>query len=405
MMNTKEPERWREDYEIFTRDREELANEIKIMEDESQWISNIPSKTINLTPVPSPIESNMMAKQMHMDPDITYENATEGTKLILDFGTDRHWNISPMARTTLCETAKLTGSSLGRMHQIYLAQNLNNSLDVAKGETLILVRHNKVMALHSDAAGGYCIMPISKLLKIAERNLAKSFGTLDFKHAYHTNGYTSVVWELPDAQNDILDAYQNALKNAVSQIHAINFMPAVRFSTSDTQRSSAFLTPIFKRSTGTYFKLVEGVAVKHEKSTRPGQMFGLDLFEVQSTQLFAKFNDSIETVKAMAETEIYHPVNCFVGICNYLNRGSSVISRKYADAARQEVERFAINCPIMSMHDIYLSMSECLTAAQQAGASKSTIFNIEEAIAKVLTLDWKAFDIGGTVAWGDRKGV
>lgn len=404
-MESKAPERWREDFEVFTKDRDKLVSEIEIMESASNWIPAIPSKNINLTPVPSPIESNIMAGQMKLDPDITYENATEGTKLILDFGTDEHWNISPMARTTLCETAKLNGSSLGRMHQIYLAQNLNNSLDVAKGSTLMLVRHNKVMALHSDAAGGYCIMPISKLLQITETSLAEKFGTLDFKHAYHTNGYTSVVWELPDAQNDILDAYQNALQNAVSQCHAVNFMPGVRFSTSDTQRSSALLTPVFKKSTGTYFSLGEGIAVKHEKSTRPGQAFGLDLFEEQSKLIFAKFNDSIAVIKAMAETEIYYPENCFIGICNHINKSGSVISRRYADAAREEVRRFAINCPVMSMHDIYLSMSECVSAAQQAGASKSTIFNIEEAIARVLTLDWKDFDVGGTVVWGDRKGA
>lgn len=399
-MNEKEICRWADDYEISTENREELANEVAIMEAASQWIPGIQSKDITLTPIPSPIEAPEMASKLNLDPEKTHENVNDGTKLVLDFGTNQYWNIAPAARTTLCETAKLNGSSLGRMHQIQLAQNLNNSLDVARGTTLLLVRHDKVMALHSDAAGGYCIMPISKLLDIAEQSLARNFGPTDFKKAYHSNTYTSAIWELPDAQNDILDAYQNALQNAVSNLHVVNFMPAVQFSSSDTQRSSAFLTPLFRMSTGTYFRFGKGVAVKHEKSSRSGQLYGLELFEAESQHLFARFYENMEVLKTMAETEIHHPENCFIGICNELNRSGTVISRKYADAAREEVANFAISCPVMSMHDIYLSMSEIVSAAEQAGATKTTVYNIEDAIARVLTMDWTSFDVGGTVAWG-----
>ena len=55
------------------------------------------------------------------------------------------------------------------------------------------------------------------------------------------------------------------------------------------------------------------------------------------------------------------------------------------------------------MHDIYLSMTECVGLAKQAGASASTLVNIEEAIAKVMSLDWKSFDVGGVVAWGEKR--
>ena len=51
------------------------------------------------------------------------------------------------------------------------------------------------------------------------------------------------MWELPDVRDDLIDKYQKALSNAVSRNHAVNWMPVVRLSTSDTATSSAILMP------------------------------------------------------------------------------------------------------------------------------------------------------------------
>ena len=129
----------------------------------------------------------------------------------------------------------------------------------------------------------------------------------------------------------------------------------------------------------------------------------MELFEKEAAGLYAKFGDSMKDLKRMAETAIYNPQNCVVGIFNWINRSQTVISRKYADAIREEVEIMTVNSPVLSMHDIYLSMTECVGLAKQAGASASTLVNIEEAIAKVMSLDWKSFDVGGVVAWGEKR--
>lgn len=394
-MSNKVPEKWPDSYEFFTKDEAALLKEVDDMEENSRWIPGITSKTLSLKSIDGPIFASQLANDHGLDYEMVYETALEGMKLIIGYG-NKSFCVRDTARGTLCETAKLFGSALGRMYPSRLAETLNNGLYVARGSSLLLERYGKISAIHSDANGGYCVMPISELLSITKTELGNRFGKPDFKYAYNKHDYTYAVWELPDAQSDLINYYQQALDTAVSANHAINFMPAVRFSSSDTATSSAMLMPMFKLPSGTYFRLVDGIQVEHKRSVRAGKKAGVELYEEQVTDLFARFNECAEIIQRMGETEIWNPVNCLVGICNKLR-----IPRRYADAAREEVERYCIGNPCCSMHDIYLSMAECVGYAQSMGASRSVVLNLEESIAKVLTLDWKEFDVGGVVAWGN----
>ena len=395
-------------YEFRTHSEADLLREVDVMEDNSKWTGGIMSKQLKLDSIDGPMfVTEVMSKYAALVYDVTYDTAScdECTKLLLLPGNSAVVDgqskpiakcIRNTARASLYETAKLNGSALGEMHQSRLADTLNNGLHVAKGTTLMLERYGKVTALHSDANGGYRPMAISMLLKITMKALSDRFGTPDFKFGLNRHDYTYAVWDLPDVQNELVSKYQAALENSVSFHHAIAFMPAVRFSSSDTAASSATLVPQFKLPSGVYFRLVDGIQVKHKRSTRQGVKDGLELFEEEAGKIFAKFEETAEIIKKMGETEIWNPVNCLVGICNKLK-----ISKKYADAAREEVERFAATSACCSMHDIYLSMAETVGHAERNGASQKTIRTIEESIAKVLTMDWEEFDVGGVVAWGN----
>lgn len=389
--------RWEENYCFTTENEEAFLAEIEEMELETQWVPGVISKDLRVTAIPSPLEASSVCVAKCLDPEITFETATEGSKLVLDYK-GRHWNVSSIGRSTLYETAKLWGSSLSRMSPISLAQNLNNSLMVSRGQTLLLIRQKKIMAFHSD--GSYCVMPISALIELTQKAL-ENYGHAIFKAGFHSNSYTLAEWRLPDVQSELITKYQDALQHTPTRNHAVNFMPIVRFSSSDTAHCAATIQPMFEKQNGVCFPVGLGISVKHEM--KAGTSYGLTRFEEESEMIFAKFNESIENLQRMARVEIYNPVNTCVGIFNYLNRKQLVIPRKYADVVREEIEHFSINSPIMSMHDIYLSMADCIGLAKESGASRTAIINIEEAITKVLFLDWKSFDIGGVIAWGDRQ--
>ena len=145
-------------------------------------------------------------------------------------------------------------------------------------------------------------MPISELLDISIEALQARFGELDFKSGTNEHEFTTATWELPDAQNDILTKYQNVLSNnAVSRCMPENFMPAVKFCSSDSGGSSAMLIPVFRLHSGTYYPLVKGVEIKHKKSSH-----GISKFRAEANEIYAKFEDSLKKVEKLASSERSH---------------------------------------------------------------------------------------------------
>lgn len=375
-------------YQIITRNETDLENEVMEMERQSEWLQNIPSNSLTLSSIDGPICASEAARQHSLDEELTMETAADGTRLIISCGRD--YLVRNTAWSTLCETAKLYGSALGRMNPWCLKETLNNGLQVARGSSLILVRDGKVSALHSNAAGGYAIMPISELLNISKNSLKSRFGTAQFIEGTNSHGFTSAVWELPDAQSEIISKYQQAITGAVNRQYAINFMPAVRFSSSDTASSSAFLTPCYKMN-GTYFRLVDGIQVKHIKS---GKEYGVELFEKEAGNIYAQFEAASEVISRLASISVFNPENAVISLCKRYN-----IPKKYGEAARQEIENLMFGEDFLSAHDVYLAMTNVVVEAKRCNANQRVVDNLSESVAKILKADWSEHDVGGTVSW------
>jgi hypothetical protein len=164
----------------FMRGEEEgLLSEVQEMEDNSVWIADIRSAGMELEAMDGPLFAKDASERYHLNYELALDTADSGTKLILDIG-GRYELLRETARPSLCETAKLFGSALGRMSPYLFAETINNGLTVAKGSTLMLMRYGKASALHSNADGGYQVMPISELLHITVDMIQRRFGTGDF---------------------------------------------------------------------------------------------------------------------------------------------------------------------------------------------------------------------------------
>lgn len=271
------------------------------------------------------------------------------------------------------------------------AETINNGLTVAKGSTLMLMRYGKASALHSNADGGYQVMPISELLKITIDMIQRRFGTGDFIQGYNSHGYTSAVWELPDAQQKILSLYEKALSGIGSR-YPINFMPAIRFASSDTAASCASLEPVFYLSkTNCFVRFVDGVRVKH---TKRGKDSAMTAFEDQADDLFARFEESADVISKLAGITIYNGCNCVVSLCKKLG-----IAKKYGESARQEMEHLTAGGSAVTAHDLYLCMTEVIAEAENCNATQTVLQNLQEALAKVPRADWTEHDVGGVVSW------
>lgn len=430
-----------------------LFDEVKEMEANSKWEYGIGSKSLSLSPISAPIFAEDVARTYGLDVDLAKDTSMDsGTHLVLH----RFYNgasvwakcVRSTARNSLYETAKLNGTALGRMGADKLAETLNNGLAVAKGTSIILERYGKISAVHSDAAGGYKVMPISELLDIVKEEVGTKFGRMIFKKGHNQHSYTSAIWYLPDAKNALTKAYATALSNAVSNRYDPQvFMPAIRFFASDTAASAARVIPLFVSPNGYEIRLVDGVQVRHErkakKETQPtptgntgpvagqqslfgptvtangltgvvlagmssstpkpsapaaDELDGVDLFRKEVKNLYAMFTDAVKKAGELSKVEIWNGENCIVSLCKKFS-----ISKKYGDAAREEVRNLTLTLgpdECLSAHDIYLAMNRVVTEAVQKGATTKAINFHAEAVAKVLSVtDWSEHDVGGVVAW------
>ena len=376
--------------QFFGRGEEDLLiQDVNEMEENSEWISDIQSNSISLEAIDGPLFAKDASEKYHLDYELALDTADNGTNLVVA-AAGEYQLLRDTARSSLCETAKLYGSALGRMTPYLFAETINNGLQVARGTTLMLVRYGKASAMHSNAEGGYARMPISELLGIVTNVIGDRFGTGDFITGYNTHGYTRAIWELPDVQEHLLKMYERALGG--SSKYPIAAMPALRFASSDTAASCATLEPVFYTAkTNIPIRFVDGLRVRHTKRLEKPAM---QLFEEGAAEMFARFEESAEVIEKLSETPIYNGCNAVVSVCKKLG-----IAKKYGEAARVEMERLTVGGSVVTAHDLYLCLTEAVAEAIRSDAPKTVINDMEENLAKVLKADWSEHDVGGIVAW------
>ena len=172
----------------------------------------------------------------------------------------------------------------------------------------------------------------------------------------------------------------------------INFMPAVQFCTSDTGASAATIVPRFKTESGVYFSVNDGIRVEHKRA-HTGKKDGLELYEEETARIYAKFAETEETIKAMAACMLQNPENAIVAICKKVG-----IPAKWGSRAQAELGKYTHGRPC-SAHDVYLCIVEVLAYAREENVPMQRYQKLDDAVAKVLTLRWDDYDIGGLVAW------
>jgi hypothetical protein len=379
-----------DDYEFKATGYDDLMQELKLTEQNSRWIDDVSSKEITLESIDGPLMADEVAQKTRIATQVVFDTAQEGTHLIAATEAG-NFCLRECARSSLLETAKLNGSSLGRMSPYVFAQCVNWGLSVARGKSLLLERYGKVAAMLSD---GYEVMEMPILLAYTKNSLNKNFGESVFNSGYTSHSFTEASWELTDAKSVIQNIYQDALMKAPQISHAqmADVMPVAHFYSSDTGGSKATLVPEFKLPNGVTFRFTDGIAVKHEKS---GEKTGLDRYNENIDDLFAQFQEAGKVITELASIEIRNPVNCVIELCKKFG-----IAKRYGSAAVDEIEIATYASPILSAHDIYISLQTAVLEAQQRGASRQTINQTSETMARILKIkDWKDYDVSGVSAW------
>lgn len=319
----------------------------------------------------------------------TSEDAVEDTAENLGLAVRVDGELYPARMTaykSLLDRAKIGGNSLPKLHREILAEVLNSCLNLYSSDALVLVRDEKVAAVHSGDEVDYSILPIDELLRTLQSKLDDRFSGNRFETGYADHSITCASWVMPDQKDDLIGTYTKLLASQGKTALAAKLTPGVRFSTSDVGLSSAKVSALLM---GTQHPIHIGscIAVDHRHKSN------ISDFEAALDQLFAQFGDSIAKLQKLLEINLAYPVNAMTRICKKLS-----MPKKAAVEAIAMFET-AYGGGSATAHDVFMAMQEIPFILKTENCPESKRLLVEENMARVLTLRWDDYDLPKAVSY------
>ena len=290
------------------------------------------------------------------------------------------------AYKSLLDRAKIGGTVLPKLTREELAMVLNMCLQHYHAETLVLIRNEKVSAVHSGDEADYSVLPIHELLDTLQKKLDERFPRNEYQNGYCDHAISSAVWILPEQKEELLGAYAKMLADSGNKAMAAKMMPGIRFMTSDTGVASAKVSALLMG--GQYPIHIGGcIAVDHRHKSE------VTKFHDALDQLFAQFGDSVAKLQNLLEIPLDYPVNAMTRLCKKLS-----MPKKAALEAIGMFEMSYGGGPATA-HDVFMAMQEILFILKSEHTPQSKLLTIEENLARALTVKWSDYDLAKVVEY------
>lgn len=318
------------------------------------------------------------------------EDAVQDTAKNLGLAVKVDGGLYPVRMTaykSLLDRAKIGGTALSKLKRPVLAEVLNECLGLYSAEALVLIRDEKVSAVHSGDASDYSVLPIDELLAALGRKLDERFPGNVFETGYTDHAITSAFCRMPAQKEDLLGTYAALLKAQGKTKTADKLVPGIRFTTSDTGVASAKVSALLVG--GQYPIHIGGcVAVDHRHQSKVAD------FDAALDQLFAQFTTSVKNLQALLEVELDYPVNAMTRVCKKLS-----MPKKAAVEAISMYEMAYGGGGGATAHDVFMAMQEIPFIMKTSGASESKLITLQENMARALTLKWSDYDLAKAVEY------
>lgn len=298
-------------------------------------------------------------------------------------------NIYPIRDTaykSLLDRAKISGTVLPKLNRTDLAEILNICFQRHSSDALLLIRDEKVSAVHSGDEKDYSILPIDELITALQNKLNVRFPGNHFETGYSNHALTSASWTMPDQKEDLIGAYTKVLASQGKTAMASKLMPGIRFMTSDTGIASAKVSALL---VGGACPIHIGgcIAIDHRHNSKVSD------FSAALDQLFAKFGDSIARLQKLLEITLEYPVNAMTRICKKLS-----MPKKAAVEAIKMFE-MAYGGGTVTAHDVFMAMQEIPFILKTDNTPESKMLVVEENMARALYLRWSDYDLAKEVEY------
>ena len=319
----------------------------------------------------------------------TTQDAVDDTVCNLGLAMRINGELFPMRMTaykSLLDRAKIGGTALPKLGREVLAEVLNACLKLYPADALLLVRDEKVAAVHSGDAVDYSVLPVDELLTTLEAELEDRFPGSQFESGYCDHAIVSATWTVPGQKEDLLGVYTKVLDSQGKSGIASRLMPGVRFMSSDTGVASAKVSALLMN--GKHPIHIGGcIAVDHRHQSKVSD-FGTGL-----GQLFAQFGDRIAGLQKLLEIPLVYPVNAMTRVCKKLSMPKK--------AAVEAIAMYEMACGggPGTAHDVFLAMQEIPFILRAEGTPESKLLAVEENMARALSFRWGDYDLAKAVSY------
>lgn len=361
-------------------DLDEMYDFHQTWDDNTKW-KRVDIRDLNV--VPFTLETvDSLTSMEGIFADSTTFAAIDDTVRHLGLGLSVENKLYPLGDTafaSLLDRCKISGSVLGRMPRKVLSDTLNECLKLQRGKALLLIRDQKIRAVHSGDKRDYSVLASNWLLDSMCEFLSVNFPGNTFVNGYADHSRTTARWRLDGQTKQLLHTYQKHLEE--SGISATDVVPGIRFGTSDTGFASASVSAYLHGLSETPIPIGSCLLVKHRSEAT------VEDFSKKLSGLFAQYSRVLDRLEQLMDVELDYPVNAMVDVAKTLG-----LPRK-ATSAAIAVYKDRIGDESDTAHNVYLAMQEILWNLQCDDASQSTVLKAEENLARALNINWKDHDL------------
>lgn len=292
----------------------------------------------------------------------------------------QYYPIRGTAYKSLLDRAKIGGTALPKLSRTDLASVLNACLRLYDAEALLLLRDEKVAAVHSGDEMDYSVLPVDELLEALQKKLDERFPGSVFGTGYCDHSLVSASWSMQGQKEELLEGYKKTLEEQGQKAMAAKLMPGIRFITSDTGVASAKVSALL---VGGQHPIHIGSCISVDHRHKKGVADFVDKLD----QLFAQFGDSVVKLQKLMEISLDYPVNAMTRVCKKLS-----MPKKAAVEAISMFE-MANGGIAATAHDVFMAMQEIPYILKTQNTPQAKMLTVEENMARALSLRWSEYDL------------
>ena len=294
---------------------------------------------------------------------------------------ERDYPLGITAMKTLQNRARIYGNALQDLDRPTFAGVLNDCLQVTSGQALLRLQEGKIRAVHGGDPKDYAVLPMPEIFEAANLYLEESYEKVSFSAGYFSHNLVTASWQLQEPE--LLDTYRDLLLQYGEQASE-ELSACIRVQSSDVASSGANIRCFLLEGPGKR-PLILGSEIKLEHTNGAT----VEKFSGNLTQIFSCYQESVKKLERLFQLEIRYPDIAMEAMMKKVGIGKQLTART-VDHFRATHGTGKANG-----YELYCGICEAVFFAQCKGTSAASLIDLEEMVARCLSLRFEEYDVPG----------